>query len=259
MSQNLQVQLKFDDAKKFEDFNIKLERLSLITGMNGTGKSLMNQVIWYLNFCLQIYQTLMLIKYPNIEEEVEKYLKELPGLIWDFNSCQMFVRIESEEFNCDISYIKEIDQEPEVKFNIDWRKTISLQQVIYLSSSHRNFNELKKFKEMKELLGIKQLQDIEDLKKLCKFYKAYDIMSLATLNEKMDFLIREEIPRTHFLESVNSRLKELNNFPEIIFDSSAKELKAKVNGRLVELNHLSTGEQNILFMMFTASNIKVQS
>ena len=259
MSQNLQVQLKFDDAQKFKDFNVKLEKLSLIAGMNGTGKSLMNQLIWYLNFSLQIYQTLMLIKYPNIEEEFEKYLKELPGLIWDFNSCQMFIRIESEEFNCDISYTKETDQDPEVRFNIDWRKSINLQQVIYLSSSHRNFNELKKFKEMKDLLGIKQLQDIEDLKKLCKFYKAYDAMSLITLSEKMDFLIREEIPRTHFLESVNSRLKKLNNFPEIIFDSSAKELKAKVNDRLVGLNHLSTGEQNILFMMFTASDIGVQS
>jgi len=258
MSQNIKIQLKFDGASKFEDIDIKLEKLSLIAGKNGTGKSLMNQSIWYLNFCLQIYQTLMLIKHPNIEEEVEKYLKELPELIWDFNSCQMFVRIESEEFNCDIVYTKEIDQDPEVRFNIDWRKSIAMQQIIYLSSSHRNFNEIKKFKETKNLLGIEQLQDIEDLKKICKFYKAYDVMSLTTLSEKMDFLIREEIPRTHFLESVNSRLKKLDNFPEIVFDLSAKELKAKVNDRLVGLNHLSAGEQNILFMMFTATDIGAQ-
>ena len=237
-------------------FNAKMEMrsLTLMAGMNNTGKSLYNKLTW----CATFFFNLKLMEaFTNTPEEMPP--KQLMQFILD----KSFVEANFDgtiEFNYRDPLLK-------VKFygismklvdgkivELEWelsKNTEPMGAVTYLSTDVRNFANIQKYVKIKKMMGITDINSFDQIEQLSEFYKIYDVFAIEFLLKKLENVntILKQI------QSMDSSNKLIEEFGIVSLDYNKAEaelsyLDDKDTKR--NITTLGQGAQSMLIMIMTA-------
>lgn len=214
-------------------YNIEMNKLNLMVGKNGVGKSLMLKLVWLLSAFASI--KLMSIKDSRID--FNSIIQEFIDKTFDDNDFTGEVKIKAPGGSVKI----EIDEGKIVYSLFDIAPSIKeIPFPIYMSSITRTFEQIEKFLRLEKDLGQSKIFD---------YYKMYDICFCQMIKNKYS----QGILMTNKLkESLKDFDLEKHEIESVIFKNDKfyfinkkKEEKA--------LTSLSTGEQSLINMLLVNS------
>ena len=237
-------------------FNAKMElrNLTLIAGMNDTGKSLFNKINWCLTFFFNIKLT---EKYHKIQEEMPS--EELIKLIFDHSfSDQNFNGTMTMNYRDSllkvklygVSVVMKDGEVQDLTFDIG-ENTEPMGQVTYLSTEVRNFSNISKYVKIKKMMGIDELQTFKDIVTLSEFYKIYDVMAIEYLLTKFDDA--NSLLKLMGTMSEQKELLQEFDISELMYDKPTATMAYKTaQCNIRNITTLGAGAQSILIMLMTA-------
>lgn len=229
------LKMEFETPEKF-NFDIEYNKLNIFVGTNGSGKSFINKLVWFLS-TVTIYNS-----------EIKKDPKFNNPNYAQFVLDNTFDDTKSITGNCTISfesgsetYIK-IDKGEVIDFKvsiIDNGKKEGLPK--YLSTSIRTFDDIKRYLLIRDTLDTLN----EDLmKKMLKFYKIYECFTIESLIAKHKFIDVEYLYNSlkgTFIEKL-PKIKTIGlNSDDFFFEFE--------DGSIKNLTSYSKGEQSIINMI----------
>ncbi len=181
---------------------IDINKLSLFTGMNGTGKTLILRQIWILNYIVNTYV------YTEGKISLEQITKALQFLFDNsFDNNDFTGRIKGEFAHLEIEFVIDNGTVSNLSFmciGCDIKDLEPMGLPNYMSSDMRLFSDIIKYLKFKKLLKLdKPFTEFtdEELKSLCEVYKIFDVISteklLSTL-ENSTFTTSEQVKKTLF-------------------------------------------------------------
>lgn len=234
---------------------MEMKSLTLMAGMNDTGKSLYNKLTW----CATFFFNLKLAEaFNDIPEEMPP--KQLMQFILD----KSFVEANFNgtiEFNYRDPLLK-------VKFygismklvdgkidDIEWelsKNTQPMGEVTYLSTDVRNFSNIQKYVKIKKMLGIEELVSFDQIAQLSEFYKIYDVLAIEFLLVKLEN-VNPMLEKIQSIDSSNNLIKE---FGIVSLDYNKAEAELSYfddKNTKRNITTLGQGAQSILIMIMTAA------
>ncbi len=233
---------------------MELRELTLMAGMNNTGKSLFNKLTWCLTFFFNIKLTQNTY---NVPEEMPD--KELMKFILDHSfTDQTFTGSMGMNYRdpllkvklYGVSMVLKDGEVTELDFELSL-KTEPMGQVTYLSTDVRNFANIQKYVKLKKMMGIEEIQTFEDVRKLGEFYKIYDTFAIEFLLVKMDG-VNDMLKAMKAMASSNELIKEFD-IETLDYNKEKAELNYTDSaGEVRNITSLGQGAQSILIMIMTA-------
>jgi len=158
--------------------DIKIEGISVISGENNAGKSLLVKTHWYSKYILNVYRVILSLKM-SPDKEIKEYVKE--SIKWVFSESDQlngFILIQDNIYNFRITFIDGLLDDFNLEIH-DIPKFISNPVPIshYCASSARSFTSLNQYASTKNALGLKDMTGtVDELNKICLIFKLYDVM-----------------------------------------------------------------------------------
>ncbi len=250
---------------KFEDFELELNKLNVMVGANGAGKTFLMKFAWFTSYALQMYKAALLFGGDKAEDEFAKNFNKL--FKWTFD--------RSEE----ISGIAEVvDKKRTVSFQVHFKageldffnmdvgdkdkfKATDITNVQYNSKTARLFESLHQYLRLKKKFKIESLAQDGAMDEICEFYKIYDVIWFENVIRKMKRLSEEGINEvfpgidiaSHLAyifagaladDSVEDRF-QLN---AIKIDEEGMPIFVMQDGNEMPVLRLSSGQQSMLMM-----------
>jgi len=233
---------------------MEMKSLTLMSGMNDTGKSLYNK----LNWCATFFFNLKLAEaFHKIPEEMPP--KEMMQFILD----KSFV---DANFNGTIEFnyrdpllkvkfygisMKLVDGKVE---ELEWelsKNTQPMGQVTYLSTDVRNFSNIQKYVKIKKMLGIEALNSFDDIEKLSEFYKMYDVLAIEFLLGTLEN-VNPMLKQIQAMDASNDLIKEFG-IVSLDYNKAEAELSyLDSDNKKRNITTLGQGAQSMLIMIMTA-------
>lgn len=191
------ITLHLTEPMKMDFQDIELNKLTLLTGMNGTGKSFIMKNVWATAMIASSYQ----VSPQSINTDFAQYIydntfsgQNLNGAIWSTMDNGMCVKLGFEKgkvLTCTVT-------------GAEGAKPMS--QPVYMSSSMRTFSAMNWYLQERSLITGTMNQKIEGL--LNKGYKLFDILCIERLIAKMpitvDSVLEETIKPFEIREKIKS-------------------------------------------------------
>lgn len=229
----------------FIDF--KVNKMTMMTGMNGTGKSVIMKINWIMstiaNYCCykQDHQDKI-----DLENEINFLFEHT------FSDNNFTGDITTRFENLDMKL--ELNEGKYVSFSFTTSKLLSPSNLsFYLSSETRLLSDHVKYMKMRKALGVISPLGAIDNKgfdTMLKVYKIYDVLFMEYyLRDLNGYKITEE-------EQASMDKMESNNlkYATIEVDQDACTIKNVDGEESKDLTILSAGQQAI-FVMFTSSKV----
>ncbi len=233
---------------------MELRSLTLMAGMNNTGKSLFNK----LNLCINFFFNIKLKQQSyNVKEEMPD--KEIMKFILDNSfTDQNFSGSISMNYRDTLLKVKLYGVELIVKdgevieLNYELsQKTEPMGQVTYLSTDVRNFANIQKYVKIKKMMNVGDIETFDDVAKLCEFYKIYDVFAIEFLLAKMDG-VNEMLQKMKAMKASNDLIDEFD-IEHLDYNKEKAELNyTDSKGEVRNITSLGQGAQSILIMIMTA-------
>lgn len=239
--------IKIDtDSPLKANYDCSFNHLTLVCGLNGSGKSLMLKINWVINFIVQSYLLAKeqgIVNYDLLKSAQESFDKTFDNQ--DFNGS-----IEAQ-FDKGNDIIIEINKGNLTKCDILLQPDISYSGMpMFMSTETRTYNDIVKYFKLRKAIGISgaitasQSKEFEDL---CSSYKLYDILFLEKLYTSLS-----KSPLI-FNRQLLDALKKYDlrfNIVSIGFDEKKCELYYMDDkGVAKSLTTLSKGEQSLINML----------
>jgi hypothetical protein len=230
---NSKITLKIKEYNiNFEDMD--LNNLTLLTGQNGLGKSLINIFLWFCNF-------LNFCKYNKEIGELPKTLVQeyFSNIITQLISGIIMLHSNERRLNAYNGYIEIVFEKGIVKhvkyIHIDLDSS-NFSKPYYLSTTTRLFDEHEKYLRLKTVLDEKQLLE---------YFKIYDIAFM----EAVHLICKTGLN----LEKINEYFTNFKKFQRIYLNESSTKYYVdyeNVKNEVVSTKavFLSNGEQAMLMM-----------
>lgn len=237
---NITINLEFNKETKFNFENIEFNKICLLIGANGTGKTIILVLQWILNMIKYVYL---------VDNDINKLKAHLQYLLkGSFTDFEATGHIVSEDDNFYIDF--RVNKGILVEFNIKLKKQIDISRVpLFLSKNTRTLDQIMQFHLLTKTLGVEfSLEgDEKAFDKLSSLYKIYDIiyMQLTITKFKQGLIFQQNIIES--LKNFNLDIIEiyLDDKDKLLYKNSKNEIKPALS--------LSAGEQSILTM--TIANI----
>ena len=243
---NLETNIGFPDSKK--PMNFQMRNLSLLTGMNGVGKTLVLIQTWIISYITTSY---LVTKVPM--KDITKALQMLFDYSFDNNDFTGTARGEFEHIHVsfDIDQGK-VDNLTFTCVDCDVKDIQPGSMPIYMSANTRLFTAINQYSKFKKLLNLnKPIEQISEseFKTLCEQYKIYDVLfmekQLKTLSDPY-FKIKSPLK-----ETLKDAFKK--DITHIFYDEKKGEIQVTEmkNGspETYPVTRLSNGEQAMLNML----------
>jgi predicted ATPase len=238
------IDIKIFSPIDFEAKNMKLKDLTILVGKNGTGKSLINKLIWLVSIIRNYYIMNKKNKITNWEEEINYIINDtIDNLtcIYEENAKENVFEIFGYKTYIEIenSNLKKIDIET-IDVNIDEL----LVNPIYASANTRNLTILKLYKNLKQnLLGKNSIDSFDEMKILNKAgFKIYDIMYMEQILNKM-----KEIEKLKDLPG----FMEMLGFDNLYYDKNNDDIIFKKGDNECSIFDASGGEQALFSVLMS--------
>lgn len=230
-----------DSPMDFET-DINLRELTLMTGLNGIGKSLTLKVTWCINYIAQSYLMAKeqgLSNFPLLDFAQHAFNKSFDDQ--DFNGK---IEVKFEDDKNDV--IIEFDKGKITKFDLNFQpNVISSGMPVFMSTETRTYSNIVKYLILRKSLGIKGSMDNTNahlFEGISDHYKLYDILFIerfiTKLQKPLIFTkdLKDALKKFDLRFNVESIGLDLNK-PEIYFIDD--------KGNVKSITSLSAGEQSI--------------
>ena len=264
----LNIDLRFGNDKnnEFQLTDISFNSLSIIVGVNSSGKSAIMKVTWFISYVLQMYKLSFMIGGPNWEnkfkeevnkafrytfhtpEEIDGYIEALDENREIFSFLLSFRDGTLDHFNLDI-----INHE---KFQMG-----EITAVRYGSRNTRTFQSYKQYVKLKEMLQISTLLDSSNLEKICEAYPLYDVLWFEGIDRLVEKYMKEGLPETAISQATQDlvftsigRSDDVDSFTGFMKTDDPKDAgeiyMTFSSGRQDKLSTMSDGAQSIIMLSF---------
>lgn len=258
----VQFELSFDKQKPFV-FDIQdLNRLSVFAGANGSGKTVIMQLIWFMGFISVSYKALLRLDYPNKDKYIVELIETLLPCTWDFETIDLNLTLFSNNNQYRIDLVVKDSKVDYFNFGTGDIKIFlesGPDRVVFGSKNSRQFVDYERYISIRNrLFGPTQI-DLKEMIEMKDMYKAYDILWFEDLEKKFFRWHQTGIPT-----EIQRRVKRmLANFPNIdenddnplFFIDTKLGINKIINdsGEKVPtvLSKLSSGEQSMLMMLIS--------
>jgi hypothetical protein len=253
--------IDFGDGNSFEINDvINMNKLNLLAGMNGTGKTVFMILNWATTLIMSLYQISLKIN----PKQAEKSLAEIAHLVFDLSfdvEDNFYVNIKLnghyEEQPFVFSIIMEEGELTLFDFDIPDLNKFRKGQIstpVFMSKNTRLFSDYDKYRKMVKKMKIDPSLNILDAKELKGIWPLYDIMAFAKLKNKIESISDSDFSAelhplklvTRFLGDTDPLFKGLEKFTSIDGDLMLNF----EDGSTKKAASLSTGEQATLMMIF---------
>ncbi len=257
----LYVNLDLENGVKM-DIALKLNELSMLTGMNNVGKSLILKLSWFSNFVLQYAKiALPTMTEDEVKEEMSTYVQ----------ICFPLTFTNPEEFSGHM----QIKREGEYVFQLSFTKgelvwhnieiinrgsfsIMEIQQIKFASKNTRTFIEFKRYLELIKLLDfdIKYAElGSSKLKKLCSFYPLYDIMWFEDIKIKNKRLCEDFslVPNTAIKLIQETTIEKDFIITGLVLDQLGLPSFVNEVGVKRALDNYGTGTQSMIMLIMYAT------
>jgi hypothetical protein len=174
--------LNFGDKDfKIDDMTINYNQINIVAGANGTGKSLLFKISWFMGFTLQLRQAYSIVLDPNADTNFKKEAEDVFDMtFFDSQDLSGVVQISDRKEEVYI-YTISFNNGKIKYFNLDIRdeekfKVGEITQVKYASKETRTFEGYERYLITKNNYKIDSFKSIDDFKKFNGIYKIYDIL-----------------------------------------------------------------------------------
>lgn len=233
--------------------NFTINKLSLLVGMNGSGKTLTMILVWCISLIVCIY-----LSCKNIAQ-CEAALQWIFDKSFEKNDFTGTVEVEYDHLelsfkmnNGKISDLLFVERD-----KID-PKSAGMPQ--FMSKNTRLFTDIIQYIKVKKLMGLKgtiDLNNAQDIEKLTEMYKLYDILFIEKMLLKLSnpFIKVSSVVNDNFLKDTHKRIDTIfydEKTSDILYTGVLLGKDTQGNNTETKLNEsvtiLSAGEQSILNM-----------
>ena len=245
--------LKADAAIPKIKTDMELNKLTIMCGMNGVGKTLIMKMIWAANtmFNAMVAAKAMNAKQDMDEEDLLQFILSTSFVDMDFTGTFKFYQREPN-LNVPMCYLefKMIDGKVD-EVNIEYPEILEpIGAPIFMSKDARDFGKIQQYAKMKKMAGIEEYKSLEDMKKMCDMFKLYDIITFEMMLAKMPMANQY----LTMMSKISSDLVKEFGIKEIEYDKEKAEIYViNTEDRRVNIQTLSSGIQSMLFMMMGAA------
>ena len=248
------------DIDGYKDLNadIEIKDMTLIAGMNGTGKSVSQKILWYIHHISSIYCHLLMVDPDNIDKNIQEYTKETIDSVFDSEKFEMNVSLDTDIYSIcfDVKEGKinffDISIHDPAKFNLEHLST-----PVYASQKTRLFKAYDEYIKIRKLLEISDYCTIEDIKKLKEYYKLFDILNLEGLRLKCILFERKNTPLDLSAIAEQFELKGVQNYNRLTVKRSIPRVDNGTERK--KLSSLSDGEQAVLMQSIFLPHSEIKS
>ena len=227
------------------EVEIESRSLSVLVGVNGSGKSVVLKIRWLLGTTLASYVAILASGLDNPDAQMYHLIDELiEGTFSDIETIHGGISIENDicDFNISLASGKVQYFEVNIKNRAAFVKEAS-RGASFCSKNTRTFDQYQKYLKLKNKLGVDSPEKIKDM---YDFYKLYDIQRFEQLANTLASHARGDIDLmpafNNVIYTLGSGIKE--DSLEVI---EGIPWATKENSRL-RLASLSSGEQS-MFML----------
>ncbi len=195
---NLDIESTKSDFKM--EMEVPLNKLNVLVGANGSGKTLMMKFAWFAGYMLQAYKVLLVVEPEKTDELFAEMMQKV--FRWTFDEPDdMFGSIairdkNLEKFNFSVvfkdgkmnHFVMDIIDPEEFKMG-------NIQGVQFNSKEARTFEQCARYIKLKKKFGIETLTD-DGLDELCEFFKIYDVLWFEQLIHKVKQFACDGLPET---------------------------------------------------------------
>lgn len=220
--------------------------LTLLCGMNGTGKSLILKFTWGLSLLGNCY---LVGKAHSVPFDARKEAQFIIDTCFD--EPDFTGKVETYHENGTIRIVLQGGIVNNVELDID--EDVDPQSpIVYMSGATRKFDDIVQYMKVKNMTGVKATMasmDQDSLMKLCSMYKLYDVMFCEQALIKFNgYVFTEELKKT--LTETLTLIPDLKSL-EVDFDKP-DILCVDTHGFKSSITKLSAGEQSYINMMINS-------
>ena len=247
-------------------FDTKLEykRLTLMTGMNNTGKSFLNKLMWASAtfFNMKLIEKVIGIK--DSEKSDEEIFQYILDNTFDGNNINGAVEFNARDEILKVAYYNIRFEMKDGK--IDWLKfswpedAQPMGAITYLSKDARDFTNIERYLKTKKLLGITEIDNWESIEKICEMYKLYDVFAIEQLLIKFESA-NKYLTALQALAGINGgsagadELMSGMDIKSINYDKENMKVEYQNSkGQTMPISSMGLGSQSILTMLMSSIN-----
>ena len=231
------------EQPKFNFEDIEFNKVCLLVGQNGSGKSLLLKFNWLFSSILQfvvLYKTMT-------NDELKKHFTFLFEHSFDkndftgefimyFENATVYTKMTNgviELFSCDL--------DPEVEDSVT---------PIFMSKNTRTNDDIVKYMKIKKMCGAELTE--ECINKLFGFYKVYDVSFIELMLKKINGKVISKEQAEKFSESF-SGMKHIEGTIHVDYDNCTIICTNEETKESINFCTLSAGEQSLLNMTLSNS------
>ena len=232
---------------------VEMRKLTIVTGMNDTGKSLYNKLMWATTFFfnLKIVEYVTGLKEEKTDIEIFQYVLDNTFVDQDFNGSIQFSARDEVLKVAFYTVRYSLENGKITDLYIDFpEKTSPMGSIIYLSKEARDFSNIEKYLKIKKMIGVDTIDSWGSLEKLGEFNKLYDIIAIESLLEKLKDInpvlkMIKSMGGDELLGDVDLAGIEYNKDASEMFYVTSKEEKRR-------LSTLGAGTQSVILMLLSS-------
>ena len=225
MSNSSQITLSIEKYRAIKEASININGITLVAGENGSGKSTISKMLYYI---FKISSSYNLLIGENLKSELDNVLTLIHLVIRDMHS---ELRVQRNQY---LSELRKLDdrlsrEEPsEELLNLLTTQLDRLKLIVGIQNSEYNSNirNRRLFYMLEDILkdnnvnnqSISQLVD-EVIKKVKGIFKS----AFKLINSRSDFLLRDELENIFHTDILPSKL-EVSELEQILFSLDSNHL-----------------------------------
>lgn len=232
------------EQPKFNFENMDFNKLCILVGQNGSGKSLLLKFNWLFSSILQF-----VVSYKTMtNDELKKHFTFLFEHSFDkndftgeftmyFENATVYTKMKNgviELFSCDL--------DPEVEDSVT---------PIFMSKNTRTYDDIVKYMKIKKMFTTGELTE-ESLNKLLEFYKIFDILFIESMLKKINGRIISK-KQAEKLSKSFSGMKHIEGTVHVDHTNCTIFCTNEEKKESIDFCTLSAGEQSILNMKLSNS------
>lgn len=212
------------------DFDIEYRSLNLMTGLNGSGKSLMNKACWAFGTIMSILHA----NPPSINEAAQ-YVMDKTFEQQNFNG-----EMEAKYPNGNLKMVLCNGKVTSVEYYVDPKVKVCTPP-LYMSTNIRTFQQIDQYLKVEKMLSNK-----EDLLNL---YRLYDVVFVELLKNKLSSGLKAN---DEFKKAILEQFKLTYDFDTFAIENDSVVFIDK-DGKRTNLSTLSAGEQSLVNMTLVSN------
>lgn len=172
------------------DTDLQYNRLTLMTGMNNTGKTFLNKLLWASAtfFNMKIVEKVTGIK--DTEKSDEEVFQFILDNTFAGNNINGSIEYRARDEVLGVAYYSirfEMENGKLTWLKFDFPEDAQpMGAITYLSKDVRDFTNIERYLKTKKMLGVTELTNWDDIEKVCGMYKLYDVFAIEQLLIKLE-------------------------------------------------------------------------